>query len=153
MASTLFWLQCGGCGGDTWSLFNETSPSVADLFNLLGIELLWHPSISNEGVGDQKQLIDDLVSGNRQLDILCVEGSVLRGPKGTGLYDMADGGPKRISWHPWPNAQKISWPSAPAPALAGLGPEARSRRPGFNSSNGSSAGFWARNSKHSAGCR
>ena len=95
MTSTLFWLQCGGCGGDTWSLFNETSPSVADLFNLLGIELLWHPSISNEGVGEQKHLIDDLVSGNRPLDILCVEGSVLRGPKGTGLYDMADGRPKK----------------------------------------------------------
>lgn len=95
MGPSLFWLQCGGCGGDTWSLFNEVAPSVADLFELLDIELLWHPSLSNDSLEEQKRVIEALINGSKRLDILCVEGSVLRGPQGTGLYDVFDGKPKK----------------------------------------------------------
>ena len=95
MARTLYWLQCGGCGGDTWSLFNAGSPEIPDLFDLLEIELLWHPSISVREIPDQRRLIDELTAGDRPLDFLCIEGSVIRGPGGTGMYDEIHERPKK----------------------------------------------------------
>ena len=55
MSSNVYWLQCGGCGGDTWSLFNAESPNVVELFNALDINLLWHPSIS---IGDRFEQLE-----------------------------------------------------------------------------------------------
>jgi uptake hydrogenase small subunit len=95
MPNTLYWLQCGGCGGDTWSLFNAGSPEIPDLFDLLDIELLWHPSISVLSLSDQRRLIDELIAGERPLDFLCIEGSVIRGPGGTGMYDEIHERPKK----------------------------------------------------------
>lgn len=95
MPTTLFWMQCGGCGGDTWSLFNTRSPDISDIFELLDIELLWHPAISCKSVDDQRILIEKLMAGEIKLDILCLEGSIIRGPGGTGMYDEAYGKPKK----------------------------------------------------------
>ncbi len=95
MTVRLYWIQCGGCGGDTWSLFNAETPDVIELLNLLNIELLWHPSISNKSIRAQEQTIEGLLSGEEKLDILCVEGSIIRGPGGTGMYDEAYGAPKK----------------------------------------------------------
>ncbi len=95
MAFKLYWLQCGGCGGDTWSFFNGESPNIIELFGSFDIELLWHPSISASGASEQKKINADLISGARELDILCIEGSVLRGPGGTGKYDEFQGKPKK----------------------------------------------------------
>ena len=91
MGKTLFWLHCGGCGGDTWSMFNVEAPNISGLFNSLDIDLLWHPTISVSGATEQKALIADLISGRRQLDFLCIEGAIIRGPRGTGLFDTAHG--------------------------------------------------------------
>ena len=30
MTATLYWLQGGGCGGDTWSLFSSESPDIPE---------------------------------------------------------------------------------------------------------------------------
>jgi hydrogenase small subunit len=87
MSKTLYWLQCGGCGGDTWSLFNAESPDVAQLFDMLNIELLWHPSLSHKSDDELQALNARLISGEEKLDILCVEGAIIRGPGGTGMYD------------------------------------------------------------------
>lgn len=95
MSLTLYWLQCGGCGGDTWSLFNAKTPDLTELFEMLDIELLWHPSISVMSLKEQEALLSDLTSGKRPLDVLCVEGSVIRGPGGTGMYDEAYQRPKK----------------------------------------------------------
>jgi hydrogenase small subunit len=95
MSLKLYWIQCGGCGGDTWSFFNAESPNVAELFSSVDIELLWHPSISVHNPNDQKAITADLLSGARELDVLCVEGSILRGPGGTGRYDEIHGKPKK----------------------------------------------------------
>ena len=51
MSSTLYWLQCGGCGGDTMSLLNAESPDLAEVLSLLDVEVLWHPSMSNGSSG------------------------------------------------------------------------------------------------------
>jgi NiFe hydrogenase small subunit HydA len=95
MSLKLLWIQCGGCGGDTWSFFNAESPNVTELFSSLDVELLWHPSISILSPNNLKTINEDLLSGARELDVLCVEGSILRGPRGTGRYDEIFGKPKK----------------------------------------------------------
>ncbi len=95
MSLKLLWIQCGGCGGDTWSFFNAESPDVIELFKSLDVELMWHPSVSTSNPDSLKTILEDLVSGARELDVLCVEGSILRGPGGTGRYDEIHGKPKK----------------------------------------------------------
>ena len=95
MSKTLFWLQCGGCGGDTMSFLNMESPDLPELFNLLDVQLLWHPSLSNISQHEQYELVEGLLAGERPLDILCIEGAVIRGPGGTGMYDTFAGKPKK----------------------------------------------------------
>ena len=91
---TVYWLQGGGCGGDTFSFLSSESPNVLDLFHVLDVELLYHPSLSNLSPGEQEQLTDNVLSGRQPLDLLVVEGSVICGPDGTGMYDSRDGKPK-----------------------------------------------------------
>ena len=33
MSKTLYWIQGGGCGGDTWSLLNADTPDLIELFD------------------------------------------------------------------------------------------------------------------------
>jgi len=95
----LIWLQSGGCGGCTLSwLGTEGSP----LFTMLAdeaIEILWHPSLSEASAAEALALIDACADGSRPLDLLCVEGSLLRGPHGSGRFHMLSGtGGSMISW-------------------------------------------------------
>ncbi|MCG6894615.1 MAG: NADH:ubiquinone oxidoreductase [Desulfobacteraceae bacterium] len=92
---TLYWLQGGGCGGDTWSLFNMESPDILELFDLLGIELLWHPTISTLRDAELRALDERILSGQQRLDLFCLEGSILCGPSGTGMADTIRGRPKK----------------------------------------------------------
>jgi ferredoxin hydrogenase small subunit len=89
----LLWLQSGGCGGCSLSLLGYES---SDLFATLagaGIELTWHPSLSEASADEVLALLEDCESGSAPLDILCVEGSMLRGPRGTGgFHRMAGSG-------------------------------------------------------------
>ncbi|MBK7565791.1 MAG: HupU protein [Propionivibrio sp.] len=88
----LLWLQSGGCGGCTLSwLGYEHGP----LFQVLadeGIELVWHPSVSEAGVDEARELITRCADGRVELDVLCIEGSLLRGPQGSGAYHRFGGG-------------------------------------------------------------
>ncbi|MBI4494550.1 MAG: NADH:ubiquinone oxidoreductase [Chloroflexi bacterium] len=93
--TSLYWLQCGGCGGDTMSLLGIESPDLAEMLDLLDVELLWHPSLSNGSPGEHRALVERLLSGEQQLDVLCVEGAIIRGPGGTGMYDTMFGRPKK----------------------------------------------------------
>lgn len=93
--TSLFWIQCGGCGGDTLSFLNTESPDLAELFEMLGIDLLWHPSLSTLSPAAQDRLIESLVQGEQSLDILVVEGAILRGPASTGMFDTRHGHPKK----------------------------------------------------------
>ena len=61
----------------------------------MDIDILWHPTISVQNGVNQRQLISDLLSGNQRLDFLCIEGAIIRGPRGTGLYDLINGKPKK----------------------------------------------------------
>lgn len=92
---SLYWLQCGGCGGDTMSLLGTETPDVPTLMQSLGVDLLWHPSLSNLSPAGQEALLDDLKSGGKPLDVLVVEGAVVHGPGGTGMFDAPGGRPRK----------------------------------------------------------
>ena len=95
MVKKLLWLQGGGCGGDTWSFFNAESPNILELFDFLGIEVLWHPSISNTGIEKLRVICDQIIADNEPLDFFCLEGSVIHGPEGTGAFDEIFCKPKK----------------------------------------------------------
>lgn len=90
----LYWLQSGGCSGDSMSLLN-TENNLFEIFENLGINLLWHPSLSNISYNEHKKLIDNILDDKTNLDILCVEGNVVRGPHNTGMFDTIFGKPKK----------------------------------------------------------
>lgn len=88
---SLLWLQSGGCGGCTLSLLGAESPDLLTTLESGGIELLWHPSLSEEcGVG-LHGIFESILNGERQLDILCLEGAVVQGPNGSGLFHRLAG--------------------------------------------------------------
>lgn len=91
----LFWLQCGGCGGDTWSLSSANDPDLFELCEFLGVEIVWHPSLSGDSPTEHQRLLDRLLARELPLDLLVVEGAVVRGPGGTGMYDTHAGRPKK----------------------------------------------------------
>jgi len=95
MPISLYWLQCGACSGDSMSLLNAESPDLLEYCTLLGVDILWHPSLTSITLKEQRELNEGLVSGAKPLDILCIEGSIIRGPGGTGMYDATDGRPKK----------------------------------------------------------
>ncbi|WP_051377795.1 HupU protein [Derxia gummosa] len=88
---TVLWLQSGGCGGCSMSLLCADTPDFAALWPDLGIDLLWHPSLSQETGAELIALLDDILAGRRRLDALCVEGAALRGPNGTGRFHLLAG--------------------------------------------------------------
>ena len=87
----LLWLQSGGCGGCTMSLL---CADARDLFGTLsdaGIHLLWHPALSEATGAEALAVLQACVDGTTPLDILCIEGSLLRGPNGSGRFHMLSG--------------------------------------------------------------
>ncbi|GAA4501033.1 NADH-quinone oxidoreductase subunit B family protein [Gluconacetobacter tumulicola] len=91
MAFTVLWLQSGGCGGCTMSLLCTESPDLLTTLRGAGIELLWHPSLSERTGAEARDLFDDILCGRQALDALCVEGAMLRGPEGTGRFHVLAG--------------------------------------------------------------
>ena len=95
----LLWLQSAGCGGCTMSLLCAEDPNVLDLLEGAGIDLLWHPAISEATGAPVAALLGRLAAGEEPLDLLCVEGSILRGPRGTGRSPMLSGtGRPMMDW-------------------------------------------------------
>jgi len=80
----LLYLHGLGCGGDTISLLNAEEPDLLTAFEMLDINIAWHPSISIEKGIDVKQICTDFTKGKRNLDLFIVEGAVPTGPDGTG---------------------------------------------------------------------
>ncbi len=87
----LLWLQSGGCGGCTMSLLCAEGPDFVAAFDAANINVLWHPAISLETGAEVGDIIDDILADNTRLDILCLEGSVMMGPLGTGRFHMMSG--------------------------------------------------------------
>ncbi len=88
----LLWLQSGGCGGCTLSLLNADCRNLFDTLKGFGINLLWHPSLSEQSADEARKIIEACASGATRLDILCLEGAVLKGPNGSGGFHRATQG-------------------------------------------------------------
>lgn len=96
---SVLWLQSGGCGGCTMSMLCAESPDLTTLLDAAGIRLLWHPSLSEETGAEVLDLFARVLSGEEPLDVLCVEGSLLRGPNGTGqFHTLAGTGRATVDW-------------------------------------------------------
>lgn len=95
----ILWLQSAGCGGCTMSLLCAEDPNVLDLLSGAGLEFLWHPALSVETGAEVRALLDGVERGDLPLDILCVEGSILLGPNGTGKFHVLSGtGRSMLDW-------------------------------------------------------
>ena len=97
--TTLLWLQSGGCGGCTLSMMCAEGSDMLTAFESAGIDILWHPSLSELSGKDVVKLFERIIAGEVRLDILCLEGAVMTGPNGTGKFHMmaASGRPMQ-SW-------------------------------------------------------
>ncbi len=99
MPLSVLWLQSGGCGGCSMSLLNAESPDLYTRLRSVGIELLWHPSLSEASAEAFVALLTAIESGEQPLDVLALEGSVMRGPNGTGRFHMLAGtGRPMMEW-------------------------------------------------------
>ena len=88
---TLFWLQTGACGGESLAILSAEAPSLESLMASHGLDLLWHPSLSHAPMKRFDQLVAAIESGVQDLDIFCVEGSLITAPRGSGLFDSYQG--------------------------------------------------------------
>lgn len=75
------------------SFLNAEEPSACDLVTDFGVNLLWHPSLGVELGEGVKKLLEDCISGAKQLDIFVFEGSVIQAPNGTGNWNRFAGRP------------------------------------------------------------
>lgn len=73
------------------SLLGAEGPDLMTTLDAAGIDLLWHPSLSLASAGEAMALFDAIEAGKTPLDIFCLEGSVMRGPDGTGMYHRLAG--------------------------------------------------------------
>ncbi len=93
MKRNLLWLQSGSCGGCSQSLFCAEAPDLFINLEAANIQLLWHPSLSETSGADFLSLLEQIKAGEIRLDILCLEGSVIRGPNGSGRFHMMANSP------------------------------------------------------------
>ncbi len=87
----LQWLQSGGCGGCTLSLLGAETPDLFTVLEGAGVNILWHPALSVESGEEAKDILDKVLAEEVELDIFCLEGSVLRGPGASGGFHRQSG--------------------------------------------------------------
>lgn len=87
----ILWLQSGGCGGCSMSVLNAEQPDFFSNLQLNNINMLWHPSFSEASNEEFLSLLLSIETGETKLDALCLEGSLMRGPNGTGRFHMLSG--------------------------------------------------------------
>ncbi len=73
------------------SVLNAETPDFLNSLKFNNINLLWHPSLSEASADEFLSLLENIESGTIPLDALCLEGSVMRGPNGTGRFHMLSG--------------------------------------------------------------
>ena len=76
----LLWLQSAGCGGCTMSLLCAEDPNVLELLEDAGIDLLWHPAIS-EATGAEAVAILNAVEKDKQHVFVGTDAKVLAAAK------------------------------------------------------------------------
>lgn len=95
----VLWLQSAGCGGCSISLLNAEAPDLHGALETAGARFLWHPSLSEETGAEVLAIFKRCLSGETRLDVLCVEGAMLRGPNGSGKFHLLSGsGEPMMHW-------------------------------------------------------
>ena len=95
----VLWLQSAGCGGCTMSLLCAEAPNLFDTLGDAGVHFLWHPALSVETGDEVRAILEGVESGEIPLDVLCIEGSIVTGPKGTGRFHILSGtGRSMLDW-------------------------------------------------------
>ena len=92
-------MECGACSGESMAILGaegrgkrgDTLPGFLEEHD---VRLLWHPSLSLESPREAAKIIERIVAGEQHLSMLCVEGSIIHGPNGSGRFDMFEGQPK-----------------------------------------------------------
>jgi uptake hydrogenase small subunit len=97
---TLLWMECGACSGESMAILGaegrgKRGDTLPDFLEQHGVRLLWHPSLSLESPSEAAAMMERVASGEQPLTLLCVEGSIIHGPNGTGRFDTFAGRPKR----------------------------------------------------------
>jgi uptake hydrogenase small subunit len=97
---TLLWMECGACSGESMAILGTEGPGMGgdnlpEFLESYQVQLLWHPSLSLESPKQVEGLIGRILAGEQDLTLLCVEGSIIHGPDGTGMFDTFCGRPKR----------------------------------------------------------
>ncbi|CCD88840.1 uptake hydrogenase accessory protein HupU [Bradyrhizobium sp. ORS 285] len=87
----MLWLQGASCGGCTMSILESGASGWFDELRQSGIDLIWHPSVSEETGDEVVELLDAIRDGRERLDLLVLEGSVARGPNLSGRFNMLAG--------------------------------------------------------------
>ncbi|HET9595304.1 MAG TPA: hypothetical protein VFP65_06975 [Anaeromyxobacteraceae bacterium] len=87
----LVWLQSGGCGGCTMSLLCSGADDLLGTLSDAGVDVLFHPALSEASGEEALRVLRACAEGELPLDVLCVEGAVLRGPAGTGRFHVLSG--------------------------------------------------------------
>lgn len=87
----ILWLQAGSCGGCTMAALTAEDRGLIQALKAFDVNVLWHPALSLESGVDALGILQDVLDGRQSLDALCVEGSVLRGPGGSGRFQMLAG--------------------------------------------------------------
>ena len=96
----LFWLQASGCGGCTQSLLGaDARHGVLAQLASAGIACVAHPALAEASGDEALAQLSAAATGALPLDILCVEGALLRGPNGSGRFHMLAGsGRPMLDW-------------------------------------------------------
>lgn len=89
------WFQAGACSGDTLSILNSERPNFLEVIENYGINLLFHPSLSICRPSELDKTIEQILNDEIELTIFCLEGTVIWGPDGTGMFDSWRGKPKK----------------------------------------------------------
>lgn len=93
--ANLLWIQTGACSGDSLSILNAENPDLLQTLENHNVKLLWHPSLSPESASELDEMIRKIENDELELTVLCVEGSIMMGPDGTGMYDSFRGRAKK----------------------------------------------------------
>jgi uptake hydrogenase small subunit len=81
----LVWLQGSTDNGCLVSFLNTQQPDVYQLITKLDVNIEYQNTINPTSGRDALAAVEKYYSGERELDVLVVEGAVPRGPDGTGM--------------------------------------------------------------------
>jgi len=87
----VLWLQGASCGGCTMAALESGQSGWFEELRSFGIRLIWHPSVSEATGSEVVVILEEVRAGLVPLDAVILEGSVLRGPNGSGRFNMFAG--------------------------------------------------------------